>query len=78
MVAITTYQIEVQGPVDEDALNASSPQKAKVMGSGIERTILAVQCDQAGLVGMIRYLHQQRFVILAMRRDSLSNWNRIS
>lgn len=64
-----TYQIEVRGQIDENALNATSPIQmtaAQVDGSA---TRLTVCTDQSGLVGLIRYLHSRGLVLLSVYSD---------
>lgn len=69
MVHTCTYQIEVAGGVDQKMLNAGSPQQLQVVQSKLAATLLTAYCDQAALVGLIRYLHQQRYLILTIRRE---------
>ncbi len=63
MVETCTYHIEVKDCLDETSFNVASPLKMRVIGRGDELTLLAIRCDQAALVGFIRYLHQQRVEI---------------
>lgn len=66
---VCSYQIAVGDRVGEDAFNAVSPIKIKVTCVDRGATILMVHADQAGLIGLLRYLHQQGFLILNVRRE---------
>lgn len=63
-----TYQIKLQDTVDEEAFNASSPLRVKVAQADAETTTFIVHTDQSGLIGLMRHLHYQGFVILALAR----------
>ena len=62
------YSIKVQGAVDENTFNASSPFCVKVVRTDAEDTLLVVHTDQSGFVGLIRHLHQQGYVLLSLSR----------
>lgn len=68
MQEYSNYYIEVQGAIDLNAFNASSPLFVKVARTDTEATLLVVHTDQSGFVGLIRHLHQQGFVLLSMSR----------
>ena len=67
-----TYEIEVQGQVDEGVLNASSPLRVRVIHIDadaelpLEKTRLSVGCDQSGLIGLLRHLHGRGLVLLSV------------
>ena len=63
MQYISTYHIEVQGQVDENAFNASGPLRITVIRTDRAATLFAISADQSGLIGLLRYLHQQGYVI---------------
>jgi hypothetical protein len=65
---ICTYHVEVRGQVDENAFNATSPLQMTVVRVDAATTLSTVCTDQSGLIGLIRYLHQQGFVLLSVRR----------
>ena len=69
MHAICTYQIEVQGQVDENTFNATSPLQLTVVRMDTATTLFTICADQSGLIGLIRYLHGQGFVILSVHRE---------
>jgi len=65
---IYTYHIEVQGQVNEKDFNITSPLQVTVKQTDSAATSLTLHADQSGLVGLIRHLHHQGFVILSMSR----------
>jgi len=71
MQEIYTYRIEVQGHVDEKAFNTTSPIQVTVRQVNGDSTLLTPYADQSGLVGLIRHLHHQGFVILSLSCTTL-------
>ena len=69
MQDICTYHVEVPDEVDEAALNAASPVSVQVLCLELETTRLTFQADQTGFIGLVRFLHQQGFVLLSMSRE---------
>jgi hypothetical protein len=69
MQDICNYRIEVQGQVDESALNAAGPLRMNVIQADLTATLLEIYADQSGLIGLLRYLHQQGFVLLSVYRS---------
>ena len=69
MQDICTYRIEVQGQVDENDFNAAGPLRMKVIRADQAATLLAIYADQSGLIGLLRFLHQQGFVLLSVYRS---------
>jgi hypothetical protein len=63
-----TYQIELQGRVSEEKLNAVGPLSVHVTRIADDASSLMIHADQAGLIGLMRYLHGQGFVILSLDR----------
>ena len=63
-----TYNIEVQGQMDEKDFNGTSPLQVIVKQTDSVATLFTLHADQSGLVGLIRHLHHQGFVILSMSR----------
>jgi len=68
MQEIYTYHIEVQGQVDEKVFNITSPIQVTVEQGNAVSTPLTLYADQSGLVGLVRHLHHQGFVILSLSR----------
>jgi hypothetical protein len=64
-----SYYLEVEGYLDENTLNANSPLRMKVESVDQDVTRLSIRTDQSGVVGLIRHLHGQGFVLLALYRE---------
>lgn len=64
-----TYQIKVRERIDEDTFNVTSPLRITLVQSDQVATLFAINTDQSGVVGLIRHLHQQGFVLLSLCRD---------
>jgi len=71
MQEIYTYHIEVLGQVDEKVFNITSPIQVTVEQGNAVSTLLTLHTDQSGLVGLVRHLHHQGFVILSLSRTAL-------
>ena len=69
MQEIYTYHIEVQGQVNEQTFNATSPLRVTVSRADTASTLLTLYADQSGLVGLVRHLHHQGFVLLSLARE---------
>jgi hypothetical protein len=69
MQAMSLYHIKLRGQVDERAFEATSPLRIRVDHINEEATLLTVDTDQSGLIGVLRYLHQQGFVLLSAYRS---------
>jgi hypothetical protein len=67
-----TYYLEVEGLVNESTFNASSPLLMKVEYADQAYTQLSIRTDQSGVVGFIRHLHGQGFVLLALYREHIT------
>jgi hypothetical protein len=61
-----TYQIEVQGRMDERDLNAMSPVQMTVVQTDETSMRFTVRTDQSGLIGLIRHLHEHRLAMLSL------------
>ncbi len=64
---IATYQIELQGLLDEHDLNPASPQEMILLCQSPGVSLFAVRTDQSGLIGLLRYLHGRGLVLLSVR-----------
>jgi hypothetical protein len=71
MQDIYSYHVKVRGPVDEQAFNAASPLQMTVVEAGPAATLFKIHTDQSGLIGLIRHLHRQGFVLLSVYREGL-------
>jgi hypothetical protein len=69
MQEMCTYRIKVQGQVDERELSTMSPLQIAETRTDTTATRFAVHTDQSGLIGLIRYLHGQGFLVLSITRD---------
>ena len=69
MQEICTYQIEVQGQLDENDLNTMSPLEMTMVQMDTAATLFTICADQSGLVGLIRHLHGRGFVLLSIYRE---------
>lgn len=69
MQNLCAYNIEVQGKVDENSFNATSPLQVMVGHAYPDTTLFTISADQSGLIGLLRYLHQQGFVLLSVYRS---------
>lgn len=68
MDEVCTYEITVDDGVDEEMCNATSPTQVAVLEVTPAATRLAVHADQSGLIGLLRHLHQQGYVLLSVTR----------
>ena len=66
---ICTYHIEVRDQMNENVFNATSPLQITVVQMDSAATLFTICADQSGLIGLIRYLHRQGFVILSIYRE---------
>lgn len=63
------YQIKILNGIDRTRLESSSPVQMKVIRADGETTTLEIFSDQSGLIGVLRYLHQQGYILLNMQRS---------
>ena len=78
MQEIYEYQIEVQGQIEESTFNGTSPLQVKVVKADEKATIITAWADQSGLVGLIRHLHHQGFVLLSFTRNQKNNFQEVN
>lgn len=69
MQAICAYHIRLQGTVNETDLKAGSPLTIQIIQADATATTLEIQTDQSGMIGVIRYLHGQGFLLLSVVRN---------
>ena len=67
---IGTYHIQLRGRVDEDEINTMSPLQMTVKERNAVSTLLTINTDQSGLIGLMRHLHGLGFVFLSVERES--------
>lgn len=63
------YRIKVQDDLDEKHFNASSPHRVSVLRAGPILSLFTVRTDQSGLLGLLRHLHSQGYLLLSLDRD---------
>lgn len=63
---ICTYLIQLRGQVNEDEINAISLLPLMMEWSDTTATLFTATTDQLGLIRLMRRLHRQGFVFLAM------------
>lgn len=66
---VCIYQIVVRDGIDEKVCNASSPLLMTVVRVEPAATLLEVSTDQAGLIGLVRHLHQKGYLLLFVCRE---------
>lgn len=69
MQELCTYCIEIQDKIEEKNFNTMSPYRITEVCSGLGTTLFKIFTDQSGLVGLVRYLHQQGYVLLSIQRE---------
>lgn len=67
------YHIEIQDRVDEALFNTTSPLQITVAKVGATSTLMTASADQSGLIGLLRHLHQQGYVLLSVRRETIDD-----
>ena len=80
---ISTYQIELQGQLDESDLSLTSPLEMTLLRLGASSTLFTIRADQSGLIGLLRHLHGRGLVLVSVRcqgqpRNPASLKNRVS
>ena len=68
MYEVCFYHIEVRDAVNEATFNAGSPLQITIKRVKRGATHFSVRTDQPGLIGLIRHLHRQGFVLLSVCR----------
>lgn len=69
---VWTFLIEVMGALDEDILNATSPIQVRLVKIDSAVSTLCLNADQSGLIGLLRHLHQQGYLLLSVSRKKFS------
>ncbi len=68
MEKIRKYQIEVKGKFDQEGFNAGSPIQIELVKQDHNSAGFTALTDQSGLIGLIRHLHHQGYVLLSVLR----------
>ena len=66
---LSEYQIKVKDHLEETSFNAISPIQITIEKVRGLETTLNIVSDQSGLVGFIRFLHRQGFLIISIYRQ---------
>jgi hypothetical protein len=64
----SAYHIKVRGEVDESTFNTKSPLQVMAIQVNPDSTSFTIYTDQSGLIGLLRHLHGQGFVLLSVHR----------
>ncbi len=64
-----TYCITVQEHIDEDSFNAEGPHRINVLKSDSVLSRFTVRTDQSGLIGVIRQLHRDGYLLISLTRE---------
>lgn len=63
---VRTYKIRMQGKVEEEDINPTSPMRLTLEQVGETSTSVTLLTDQSGLIGLIRHLHGLGLVLLSI------------
>lgn len=73
MHKLYVYQIGVKGEMDETAFNLTSPLQITDLEVSAAGTQFTTFTDQSGLIGLLRHLHTQGFILLFFRSTDIQN-----
>jgi hypothetical protein len=76
MQELCTYQIEIQGCLEEKDFNLMSPNRITEVRACPDTVQFTTYADQSGLIGLLRHLHQQGYVLLSIQRIGETNFRR--
>lgn len=62
------YSIRIKEQIDRDDINRISPVKVNQARIENSHTMCELTTDQAGLIGVLRHLHQRGFTIIGVHR----------
>ena len=60
------YRITLRGRIDEEFVEAYCPPETVLACEGGAAILSNIQADQAGIVGLVRHLHNLGYTILAL------------
>lgn len=63
---LSEYQIKVKTRLEENSFNAISPIQITIEKVSDLETTFNIISDQSGLVGLVRFLHRQGFLIFSI------------
>jgi hypothetical protein len=64
--AVRTYKIQIYGQVKEEDIHPTSPLQFMIDRVEETNTIIKLQTDQSGIIGLIRHLHALGLVLVSM------------
>jgi hypothetical protein len=64
----SAYLIELVGILHEADINPASPYDLERTKVGVTTSTFSLTSDQAGLIGLLRYLHGRGLVLQSVRR----------
>jgi hypothetical protein len=73
---VNTYGIWIAGAVDVDELNTICPHPMTAVRAEAHAALVAVETDQAGLIGLLRCLHGLGLTLLAVRWMQNEEWRK--
>ena len=60
------YRITLRGQIDAEFMEAYCPPETVLAGEGGAAILSNIHADQAGIVGLVRHLHNLGYTILAL------------
>lgn len=67
MNLLSTYIIQIRGQINVEELNPMSPHHMTVLESPASDTLLSIQTDQSGMIGMLAHLHNLGLIVLSVQ-----------
>ena len=68
---VSIYHLLLDAQPDEATLHAS-PLALNLERVDAKGTVLSVETDQSGLIGLMRHLHARGYVFLSVERETLT------
>ena len=68
MEKICKYHTKIKGKFDQEGFNAGSPIQIELVQQDQNSAGFTALADQSGLIGLIRHLHNQGYVLLSVLR----------
>lgn len=72
MNSTSTYTLQIRGQVNVNELNPMSPHHMTALESQSMDTLLSIQTDQSGMIGMLVHLHNLGLSILSIQWNDQS------
>lgn len=68
---LRVYRITIRGRVDEELVEAYCPAGTVLTSDGDTASLANIRADQAGIVGLVRHLHNLGLTILALESQEI-------